>query len=182
METISTSWSSDFGPHRHFELLTSCTTANKHRNVYHTILVSILSFIQTEGGGSIHASCHSPEWATTHYAFSSCHEGSIPRVPIPKFAKFHPSPRGRPNQSSVALYRSGQRVIGASSWRTLDTHRSVDHVCRETDVLGFQSNQRVLASRWFYLPVDKRYSDIIEPKVTLYGFVDRREEVDTRNL
>ena len=50
METISTSWSSDFGPYRHFELLTSCTAANKHRNVYYTILVSILSIIQTEGG------------------------------------------------------------------------------------------------------------------------------------
>ena len=53
----------------------------------------------------IRASFRYPEGAATPYASSSHHEGSTPRVPTPGFAKFHPSPQEKRNQSLAALGR-----------------------------------------------------------------------------
>lgn len=53
-----------------------------------------------------------------------------------------------------------------------DTHRTVGCLHGKVDVLGFQKYHRVLASGWFYIPVDKGHPDIVQPKVTLDGFVD----------
>lgn len=107
--------------------------------------------------------------------------GLDPQGPHPKIRETSPIVANEAESKFGSFVRSAR-----DSDVTVDnTHSTFGCFRREVDTLGFQSYQRVLAPQWIYPPAgpaEERYSDLIEPKVAVYGFVDRREEVDARNL
>ena len=98
--------------------------------------------------------------------------GLDPQGPHPKIRETSPIAAGE-TESKFGSFMSRQRVIRSFNIPRVDnTHGTVYRLHREVDALGLESYQRVLAPRWFYLPIDERYSDVIEPKVALYDFVN----------
>ena len=96
--------------------------------------------------------------------------GLDPQGPHPKIRETSPIAAGETESKFGSFVRSACD----SDVTTDNAHRTIGCFRREVDTLGFQSYPRVLAPLWIYHPgpVDERYPNIVEPKVTVYGFAD----------